>query len=99
MIDGLVVDRGRITHGESRRATVMQLEVQKAAQRLDFERVDALYKEADRLLMKVVVSVPDGWLPEGVTLETPDWIQLLSQDKYEELSKLAEPPMPGQKKA
>ena len=97
--NGVYVDRSRVTHGEMNRATVMRIEAQRAERDLDAEKVAQILTELDKLVMKVIVSVPLGWLPEGVTLDDPDWISKVSAERYEELTKLANGPQPGEKKA
>lgn len=99
MIDGLVIDRGRMTHGESNRATLLELQAKKALRDLDIDAFERIQKEADALLMKVVVALPDGWLPKGVTLESPDWLSQVSQAHVEEMIATAQPARPGEKKA
>lgn len=95
MLDGLVIDRSRITHAQSKRATVLEMQARKAQRDLDFATLESILKEADAMLMKVVVGVPAEW---GVDLNDPEWIDKLSQDKYEELARAAEPLNPGEKK-
>lgn len=97
--NGVMIDRSRVTHGEMNRATVMRIEAQRAERDLDAEKVAQILTELDKLVMKVIVSVPLGWLPEGVTLDDPDWISKVSAERYEELTKLANGPQPGEKKA
>ncbi len=59
------------------------------------EALDRIISAADAMLMKVVVSVPDDW---DVDLNDANWIDKLSQDKYEELTRMAQPQAPGEKK-
>jgi hypothetical protein len=93
-----VVDRSRITHKQSKRMSVAAMELQRAQRDLDAERVAALMEEVDAMMMAVVVSVPAGWLPDGVSLSDSDWIDHLTQDKYEALAAAARPAAPGEKK-
>lgn len=95
----VMVDRSRITHKQSKRAIVLQIEVGRAQKAEDAERVAAILDELDQIVRSVVVSVPAGWLPAGVTLDTPDWLDQLSQDRYERLLTLSSAESAGQKKA
>lgn len=97
--NGIVFDRSRITHGEAKRVQIMHIEIQRAQDSLDAEKAAALLDEMDRLVAKVVVALPDGWLPNGVTLDDPNWINQLSQEHYEVLMAVSQPVPPGQKKA
>ena len=97
--NGLVIDRSRITHGESKRAMVLQIEAQRAQRDLDAEKVTTILEEVDRFMMKVIVSVPDGWLPKGITLDDADWLDYVSQERYDEIVKAAQPAGVGEKKA
>lgn len=96
---GVVFDRSRITHGEMKRVQLMQIEIRRAQESLDAEKAAALLDEMDRMVAKVVVALPDGWLPEGVTLDNPDWINQLSQEHYDVLIAVSQPVQPGEKKA
>lgn len=96
---GIVFDRSRITHGEAKRVQIMQIEIQRAQDSLDAEKAAALLDEMDRLVAKVVIELPDGWLPNGVTLSDPTWINQLSQERYELLMAVSQPAPPGEKKA
>jgi hypothetical protein len=98
MLDGLVIDRNRLTHGESNRATLLEMKARKAQRDLDIAEFERIQKEADKMLMKVVVALPDGWLPQGVTLDSPNWLESVSQAQFEQIMVAAQPNQPGEKK-
>lgn len=93
------VDRSRLTHKQSKRMTVLTVEMRKAEQELDAERMDALLEEVDAIASSVIVEVPPGWLPQGVTVESKGWMDHLTQDRYQRLMQLAAPQEPGAPKA
>lgn len=101
-IDGeeaVEIDRGRLTHKQSKRATVLVMLVQKASKAGDPEQMEAALNEMDAITGRVVVAVPDGWLPAGVKVGDDDWMDHLAQDRYERIMNLASPPEPGSPKA
>jgi hypothetical protein len=99
MTDGLIVDRGRLTHRHSKRLALLQLEVQRAERDLDVERIAALLNELDAIMMSVVVALPEGWLPDGVTINDAGWIDYLTAQQVEEIGALVRAQSPGKKTA
>lgn len=95
----VIIDRSRITHGDTKKAMMLRMKAAIAERDLDLDGMQALLEEVDHLLMKVIVGVPKDWLPEGVTLSDPKWIDQLSQERYEKLVELTQPVQPGEKKA
>jgi hypothetical protein len=71
--EGLVIDRTRITVDDHHRVLILGLELVKAQRDLDIPRMTELLAENKALSEKVIISVPAGWLPEGVTVETAGW--------------------------
>lgn len=96
---GVVFDRSRITHGESKQVAVMSMRLQQAQKDMDADKVEACLDAIDVILAKMVVSVPADWLPEGVKMGEARWLDHLPQDRYEEIMAMAQPSTPGEKKA
>lgn len=94
----VVVDRGRITHKQSKRANVLYIQLQKASKETDATAVETILEELDQITGAVIVSVPSSWLPQGVTIAQANWMDFLSEDKYQRLMELASPPAAGEKK-
>jgi hypothetical protein len=97
-----IFDRSRITHKESKRASVLGIQVQRAQRDLDAEAVERILEELDGLVSKTIVYIPREWFAEGAPAEI-DYsrsgaLDYLRADKYEELVRLANP-QPGEKKA
>lgn len=96
MIEGLVIDRSRITHGESKRLTLLGMKVQRLEKAMntgevvDLEEIQKLLDAADETLAKVVVCVPEGWLSDGVAVGDAGWLDGLSQVHYEEIMAAAQ---------
>jgi len=99
MASELVIDRSRITHGESKRIAVLSLRLQQAQREMDADKVEQHLNEIDEVMGKIVVSVPEGWLPKSVKIGEPGWVDHLSQACYEEIMAAAQPAPPGEKKA
>jgi hypothetical protein len=78
---------------------MMQMEVARAQRDLDIEKLVALIAEQDAMLRQIVVSVPEEWLPAGVTLDSDNWTDMIAQDHYNEILDAMQPPQPGEKKA
>lgn len=98
MVDGLIIDRSRITHGESKRIAVLSMRLQQAQREMDADKVEQHLNEIDEVMGKIVVSVPAGWLPKGVKIGDAGWVDHLSQACYEEIMQAAQPAPPGEKK-
>lgn len=96
---GIVFDRSRITHGESKQVAVMSMRLQQAQKAMDADKVEACLDAIDVILAKMVVAVPADWLPKGIDMGTEKWLDALSQDRYEEIMAMAQPSQPGEKKA
>lgn len=96
-IPGLVIDRSRITHGQQKRAVILKMQLEKADRDGDPDLAQKAFDELDAMLTTVVVAVPDGWLPDGVSLDTPNWMDYLSQAHYQQLAE-ANSAVPGEKK-
>lgn len=79
----LKIDRSRLTHKQANRLPVMQIELELAQRNLDPEAATRLLAELDALIERIVVSIPEGWLPTGMTIEQPGWLGELSQEHYE----------------
>jgi hypothetical protein len=94
----VLIDRGQITHKQSKRSSVLVMQLQKAQRDLDDEKMASLLEELDQITRSVIVNIPSNWLPQGVTLAQDDWMDYLPQDKYERLMELARPQEPGEKK-
>jgi len=97
--NGLVIDRSRITHGESKRVAVISMRLQQAQREMNADKVEQHLNEIDEVMGKIVVGVPDGWLPKGVSIGDKGWLDHLSQACYEEIMQAAQPATPGEKKA
>lgn len=93
-----VLDRGKVTYKQRKRATLIPVLLQRAQRDLDAETMEALYEETDRIVMSAVVSVPAGWLPKGVTVASPGWLDALTGDQYDALIAALQPEPPGEKK-
>lgn len=91
MIDGLVIDRSQITHRESKLVTVLAARLQKAHNELDADALEATLNQLDDAVSRIVVSVPDGWLPKDVKVGDPNWMDALSQSHYEDIMAAANP--------
>lgn len=99
MADGIVIDRSRITHGESKQVAVLSMRLQQAQREMDADKVEASLDAIDVVMGKIVVSVPEDWLPEGIKIGDARWMDHLSQACYEQIMAAAQPPAPGEKKA
>ncbi len=88
---GVKIDRSRITHGESKRVAVMSMRLQQAQREMDADGVEANLNAIDGILAKMVIAVPADWLPQGVTMESADWLDHLTQAQYETIMKAAQP--------
>lgn len=97
--NGVVIDRSRITHGESKQIAVLSMRLQQAQREMDADQVEKCLDAIDVVMGKIVVSVPDGWLPKGVSVGDKGWLDQLPQSCYEEIMAAAQPPAPGEKKA
>lgn len=97
--EAVVIDRGRLTHKQSKRATVIALALKRASDDGDADAMEALLDEMDAITGQVVVAVPAGWLPDGVKVGGDGWMDHLTQARYERLMELARPPEPGSPKA
>ena len=90
-----IFDRSRVSHKESKRASVLGIQIQRASRDLDADSVEKLLNEIDALVSKTIVYIPQDWFIEG-TVEVTDYSQPsaldnLRSDKYEELMKAAQP--------
>lgn len=100
MSDGIVIDRKRLTHEQAVRATINQIESLRAQRDLDAEKLRQVFAETDEIIRQVVVALPEGWLPEGVSLNDPDWTRHIAQEHYEAITEAMQPPAKaGEKKA
>lgn len=97
--EAVEIDRGRLTHKQSKRVTVLAMLVQKASKEGDPEAMEAALNEMDAITGQVVTAVPAEWLPKGVKVGDDGWMDHLTQDRYERLMALARPPEPGAPKA
>lgn len=96
-----IFDRSRVSHKESKRASVLSIQVQRAQRDLDAETVESILEELDTLVSKTIVYIPQDWFIEG-TPEVTNYGEIgvldnLRSDKYEELMRSAQP-QAGQKK-
>lgn len=80
---GIVIDRSKLTHGDALRMAQLSFTAQKAANQLDGDAFEAASNAMDALIERIVVSVPDGWLPDGVHMGEAGWLNALSQPHYE----------------
>lgn len=99
--DEPIFDRSRISHKESKRASVLGIQVQRAQRDLDAETVEKVLEELDALVSKTIVYIPADWFVVG-SPEISDYLEsgaldYLRADKYDELIRLANP-QPGEKK-
>ena len=97
-----IFDRSRVSHKESKQASVLGIQVQRAQRDLDAETVEKILEELDTLVSKTIVYIPSDWFIEG-TPEITDYSQpgsldALRSDKYQELMAAANPQV-GEKKA
>lgn len=99
MSDGLFIDLSRLKHKQSVRATYIKIEVAKAEEAQDVEKLQALQAEMDAMIAAIVTSVPDDWLPDGVTLNDPHWVGEISQMHYNAILREMRGEIPGEKKA
>ena len=97
MTDGLIVNRGLLTHGDAINIAVFTMRLNKAVAAGDVDAVLAISGDNDRLIAKMVVAVPDGWLPKGVSLSDPDWLKSISQEHFDLIGEAVQPPVPGKK--
>lgn len=95
--DKPVIDRSRLTHGETKKLAFLSVRLNRAQANNDPDEMEHVVNELDRLAMRVIVSVPSAWLPDDVTLESEDWIDHISQDHYTELMAVANPNRDGAK--
>jgi len=95
--DGLIVNRGLITHKDAKDMALFSMRLNKAAAANDEAGVLAIADENDRLVAKMVVAVPEGWLPEGVSLADADWIDQISQENFLLITAEAQAQEPGKK--
>ena len=78
---------------------ILQTAAARAERDMDDALVESILEEMDALTMRVTVSIPGDWLPDGVTLSTPNWIDHLPQNRYVEMQQeMAEQSQPGGKK-
>jgi hypothetical protein len=95
-----IFDRSRISHKESKRASVLGIQVQRAQRDLDAETVEKILEELDNLVCKTIVYIPHNWFIDGsevIDFSQPGSLDAMKADKYEELMKAAQP-QPGEKK-
>ena len=90
-----IFDRSRVSHKESKRASVLGIQVQRAQRDLDADTVEKLLNEIDALICKTIVFVPQDWFiagtPEVTDYSQPGALDNLRSDKYEELMKASQP--------
>lgn len=97
--NGLIkLDRSLIKHKEAARWPLLNIMAERAQRDLDVETAAALLQEMDDLMAKVVVSVPDGWLPKGVKVGDPGWLGELSEENYQKIVEEGRARQPGEKK-
>lgn len=95
--NGIVFDRSRITHGESKQVAVLSMRLQQAQRDVDADKVEACLDAIDKIIGKIVVAVPPDWLPKGVSVGDAGWLDALAQERYEEVVAAAQPGEPGRK--
>lgn len=82
--DQVVVDRGRLTHGDTKRLARLLNLLNRGTEDLDeYDRQTAEYED---LLSRAVESIPADWLPAGMTIADPGWINHVSQPRYEAIA-------------
>jgi hypothetical protein len=90
LANGVVIDRSRLSHRDSKRAILLQARLKVVSESNDLEALETLLNEADLYIEKVVVQVPNEFYvpdtPEAMKCPAPGWMDYLRQDKYEELS-------------
>jgi hypothetical protein len=89
--NGIVFDRNRITHGESKQVAVLSMRLQQAQRDMDADKVETCMNAIDRIIGKIVVAVPPEWLPKGVSVGDDGWLDALAQEHYEEVVAAAQP--------
>ncbi|MCK6578117.1 MAG: hypothetical protein L6Q98_08450 [Anaerolineae bacterium] len=93
---GLVINRGRLTHGDTKRLTRLLMCISRGAD--DLEEYDRQVAEYEGLLARTVEVLPEDWLPPGVSLATEGWINHISQPRYEQIAQaVIMQPTPGKK--
>lgn len=89
MENGVVIDRSRLSHRDSKKAIVLQSRVNIANESGDVDLLAQLLDEIDHFMEKIVVSVPPEFytpdVSEDVMCPAAGWMDHLRQDKYEEL--------------
>lgn len=94
-----IFDRGRITHGESKRSALIGMRLKKAEADNDIEMVEKLLEEVDTLIAKTIVYIPQEWfVPEAPVFDviTAEALDFLPQNRYEELMAAAQPKQAGE---
>ena len=86
--DGLIVNRGGIKHKDAVLYGAIISKIHGAVKNDDADSLLTLMGQRDVLLQKMVVAVPDGWLPDGVTLADEHWIDEIAQDRYDMITDL-----------
>lgn len=96
-----IFDRSRVSHKESKRASVLGISVQRAQRDLDAETVEKILEELDTLICKTIVYIPHDWFLEGSPeisdYSQPGSLDSLRSDKYQDLMAAANPQV-GEKK-
>lgn len=101
--DELIIDRGRMSYRDTKRAAILRMKLQKAERDLDVEAVEAAFDELGAMVEKSIVSVPADYFVEEAPAEAlklePGWIDWISQEAFQALQDAtAEAANPGEVK-
>lgn len=104
MVDGLVINRSKLTYGETKRILILRMKLQKAEKELDVDALEKAMNEMGALIEKPIVSVPASYFVEEAPAEAlalqPGWLDWISQEAFLELQNAAaEAANPGNLKA
>lgn len=88
-MQGVVIDRSRVSHGEQRRMAAVGVRLTNAERSGDADGVERLWEEVDALYERMIVKVPDDiWVedaPASAKALEPGWLGYVRSDKYTEL--------------
>lgn len=90
--NGVVIDRSRLSHRDSKKSILLQARLTAATASGDIEALTQVIEDVDTHVAKVIVSVPDDFYmpdtPADERCPAPGWMDHLRQDKYEEITQL-----------
>lgn len=98
---GVIVDRSRMSYGESKRSALIGMMLRRAEKENDWELAERAMNESSQLMERIVTAVPEeffveGAPPEALRLES-GWVDWIRSDRIEIISE-AMSTKPGEKK-